>query len=171
MLLQRRVLATLDALSAIAKGIAQIPGQKNLIWLSSAFPLQSWSSRINREGGASSIGQSLNFNREAERMTTELNSANVNLYPVDARGLSLDSRAHINIAVMAKLAEDTGGRAYTNRNDLSTAIRSALDDSRIGYVLTYSPDNYGDEGTRHEIKIKTSRRGVELRYRPGYSAR
>jgi len=103
-------------------------------------------------------------------MISDLNSANVNLYPVDARGLSSDPRAHINIAVMRQFAEDSGGRAYANKNDLAASIRAALDDSRIGYVLTYSPSDYGNDGTRHNIKIRTSRRGISLRYRPGYTA-
>src|SRR5690606_16507951 len=46
-LLQRRVLSTIEALSNIAKGLAHIPGQKNLIWLSSGFPLESWSATRN----------------------------------------------------------------------------------------------------------------------------
>ena len=170
-LLQRRVLSTLEALSNIAKGLADIPGQKNLIWLSAGFPLESWSATRNPAGGASTIGRSQNFQRDAERMTNELNAANMNLYPVDARGLSLSPRAHVNIGVMQQFAEETGGKAYANTNDLARSVRSAIDDSRIGYVLTYSPDNYGEEGTRHTIKIKTSRRGIELRYRPGYSAK
>lgn len=170
-LLQRRVLSTLEALSHIATGLADIPGQKNLIWLSSGFPLESWSATRNPAGGVSTIGRSQSFQREAQRMTNELNAANMNLYAVDARGLSISSRAHINIGVMQQFAEETGGKAYVNTNDLARSVRAAIDDSRIGYVLTYSPDNYGDDGTRHRIQIKTSRRGVDLRYRPGYSAR
>lgn len=170
-LLQRRVLTMLEALSNIAKGLADIPGQKNLIWLTAGFPLLSWSATRNPSGGASTIGPSKTFRREAQRMTNELNAANMNLYSVDARGLSLSPRAYINIGVMQQFAEDTGGKAYANTNDLARSVRSAIDDSRIGYVLTYSPDNYGDEGTRHEIKLKTSRRGVALRYRPGYTAK
>jgi VWFA-related protein len=170
-LLQHRVLSTLEALSSIAKGLADIPGQKNLIWLSSGFPLESWSATRNPAGGVSTIGRSQTFQRDAQRMTNELNAANMNLYAVDARGLSISRRAHINIGVMRQFAEETGGKAYADTNDLAGSVRAAIDDSRIGYVLTYSPDNYGEEGVRHEIKIKTSRRGVALRYRPGYSAR
>ena len=170
-LLQRRVLSTIEALSNIAKGLANIPGQKNLIWLSAGFPLESWSATRNPSGGVSTIGRSQTFQRDAQDMTNELNAANMNLYAFDARGLSVSPRAYINIGVMRQFAEQTGGKAYANTNDLAGSVRAAIDDARIGYVLTYSPDNYGDEGTRHEIKIKTSRRGVELRYRPGYSAR
>lgn len=170
LLLQRRVLTTFDALSSIAKGTAQIPGQKNLIWLSAAFPLMSWSSTRNPTGGVSSIGPSLSFTREADRMASQLNAANMNLYAVDARGLSVSSNAHINIATMRRFAVQTGGKVYANNNDLVSSVRSAIDDSRVGYVLTYSPSDYGEDGKRHDIKMRTSRKDVTLRHRPGYSA-
>jgi hypothetical protein len=47
---------------------------------------------------------------------------------------------------------------------------SALEDSRKGYVLTYAPSDLQDDGKFHGIRLRTARRGVPLRYRPGYYA-
>jgi VWFA-related protein len=100
----------------------------------------------------------------------ELNAANLSLYPIDARGLAMSSGAYINIATMQELAKGTGGKAYYNSNDLNSMVREALDDSREGYLLMYSPSEIKNDGRFHSIGLRTGRHGVQLRYRPGYYA-
>lgn len=56
------------------------------------------------------------------------------------------------------------------RDDLASMVRSALADSRRGYVLTYAPSDLQDDGKFHGIRLRTARRGVQLRYRLGYCA-
>ena len=51
-----------------------------------------------------------------------------------------------------------------------TAMRSALDESRISYTLGYYPKS-GDDGKYHGIRVTTRRADVALRYRSGYDAR
>ncbi len=160
-MVRNRVTKTLDALTSIARATAHIPGQKNLIWLSSTFPMQ-----VNPPNGTP-----VSFFNDVERMTNELNAANINLYPVDPRGVTGNRNAQVAVQTMKLVAQQTGGLAYTNTNDLAGAIETAISDTRVGYVLTYSPDNYGEDGDAHDIRIKTSRKRVKLRYRPGYVAR
>ena len=105
----------------------------------------------------------------------ELTAARVALYPIDARGLiacigACAPEVNLNIASMEDVAEQTGGRAYHDDNGLSALARAAIDDSREGYVLTHTPGNYRQDGSTHTVQLKTSRKGVELRYRPGYIA-
>ena len=69
---------------------------------------------------------------------------------------------------MKELAEQTVGRAYYN--DTAALVRAALDDSREGYVLTDASRDYRQDGSVHQVRLKVSRKGVELRYRPGYFA-
>jgi hypothetical protein len=68
------------------------------------------------------------------------------------------------------LAERTGGRAFYNSNDIQGAIRRAIDDSRVTYVLGFYPDHGQWNGKFHEIKIKLKRPGTNVRYRRGYFA-
>jgi VWFA-related protein len=162
---RQNILDTLDSLTAIARLVKGAPGQKSLLWLSAGFPLQ-----IEERGGYGGTLGSESFHNEAAQTMRELNAANVSLYPVDARGLAMSSRAYINIATMQELAAQTGGKAYYNSNGLTSMVRAALDDSRDSYVLTYAPSDIQDDGRFHSIRLRTSRRGVQLRYRPGYYA-
>jgi VWFA-related protein len=163
---RRRILETLAALTAIAHLVRGAPGEKNLLWLSAGFPL-----RFNTSGTAGGGGLGVeSFHDETARTTRELSAANVTMYPIDARGLIVSPRARINIDTMKELAEQTGGKAYYNTNDLASMVRSALEDSRNAYVLTYAPSDLQDDGKYHSIRLRTDRRGVRLRYRPGYYA-
>jgi hypothetical protein len=71
---------------------------------------------------------------------------------------------------MRLLAERTGGVAFYNTNDIKGAIRHAIDDSRVTYVVAYSPSHGIWDGRFHELKLRSSRRSLKLRYRRGYFA-
>jgi VWFA-related protein len=144
---------TLDAMKALADHVKGVPGRKNLIWLSVAFP---------RRAAAHVAGNPMN------QAVTALNNANVSIYPVDPIGVGLASSP--NIDTMEDMADATGGKAYHGRNDLDRGVRLALDDTRETYLLTYSPKTIAHDGAYHAIRVETARRGVELRYRRGYNA-
>jgi VWFA-related protein len=154
---ERRLEKTIDVLTEIARRMKSVTGEKSLIWMTSGFPPPLDHSDI---GGA----------------TRELAAARVRVYPIDARGLMTCPRlpcppdVGLNIQSMEELAEQTGGRAYHDDNGLSALARSALDDSRPSCQLTYAPNNYRRDGSTHQVQLKTSRKGVVLRYRPWYTA-
>ncbi|MGO9641913.1 MAG: VWA domain-containing protein [Candidatus Acidiferrales bacterium] len=193
-----RAIRTADALMAIANYIGRVPGRKNLIWVSSAFPIS-----INMDtmmpltvtAGASYQPDREMFNDQIEAAAQALNDANIAVYPVDARGLMVPSTMNSkiqsspvnratrrgqmpptgappqgNFDTMDEIAERTGGRAYYNTNDISGAIRKAIDDSQVTYVLGYYPDHGQWNGKFREIKIIVNRPGMEVRYRRGYFA-
>jgi VWFA-related protein len=170
---QGRILDTLEALEAIANYVKGMPGRKNLLWLSGAFPLEIGTAQrtIAPGGGYSGPPDTWRaFGPEMKRAMAALNDANVSVYPVDARGLSINSAANINISTMNNIAAETGGVAYINRNDLARGVRKALDDSREVYVMTYYPKAIAENGAYHEISGRSTRRGVQLRFRRGYYA-
>jgi VWFA-related protein len=160
---RNRILDTLDALTSITHRMARNPGRKNLLWISDAFPLQ-FNSMVGRQ-------PLLNlFHKETEQAMRELAAADVALYPVSPHGLSI-SLAMDWVDSMLEMAEPTGGRAFYANNDIGALIRAALDDSRESYLLTYVPTGYREDGSFHQIQLKTTRKGVQLRYRPGYFAK
>jgi hypothetical protein len=71
---------------------------------------------------------------------------------------------------MIAIAEGTGGHAYYNTNDISGSIRKAIDDSLSSYVLAYYPTHNNWDYSFRAINVKVARKGLQLRYRPGYYA-
>jgi VWFA-related protein len=73
-------------------------------------------------------------------------------------------------AAMNDLADRTGGRAFYNTNDLFTAIRQAVNDSQVTYMVSYAPTHNSWNGGFREIKIKVDKPGVQVLSRKGYLA-
>jgi VWFA-related protein len=156
--------ATAAAFAAIAGHVADLPGRKTLVWITGSLPFSLAS--------AAKV-----FNR-----------ANLAVYPVDARGLvgmprQLTASApsprrpqHTagfgpeGLQTMQELADLTGGRAFYNTNDLSGALRTALEDSSVTYTLGFYLDSESLDGRFHELKVQVSRRGLSVRYRKEYLA-
>jgi VWFA-related protein len=172
--LTRRAESTVSALEAIAGYLRGVRGRKNLIWISGAFP-----ALFN-----DAIAQRSMYN-DLVRATRALNAADVAIYPVDARGLvgtvggrpadksrpfTTMSSVMGNVDTMRVIADNTGGQAYYNTNDLGTAITRAVDDSRLTYVLGYYPSHNRWDGRFRRIAVKVRRRDVEVRHRQGYRA-
>ena len=170
--LKNRVDSTLNALEAIARHLAGIPGRKNLIWVSSAFPL----SFDDGFGMRSSY-------REVSIATRAIADADVSIYPIDARGLMGSSAVVARRPVyatlgnnmpavdsMQMLAERTGGLVYTTTNDLGRAIARAMNDTRFTYTLGYYPGNVTWDGHFRKISVKVRREGLDVRHRTGYLA-
>ena len=188
---QDLVLRTTDALEAIAAHVASLPGRKSLVWVSDNFPLQlSFLSPAGRP--AETVGD-WEFSENVKRATRALNDANVAVYPVDPRGVTTDLAAvstpgprpgqtrtsnmytptttgSLNTATMEEFATLTGGVAYHDTNDISGAIRTAMDDSKLVYTLAFTPDHGEWNNKYRKIKVEVKRSGVHLRYRSGYLA-
>lgn len=181
-----RVLSTLHALEFIAQHLAELPGRKNLIWVSGGFPLDIGFDNV-RDWRNPAIEQRT-FTEEVDRTLRALNDANIAMYPVDARGLMVDSRFSAEnrsapslrpslappIGVkeqqtMQEMASRTGGLAFYNTNDLARAIHSAVDDSQVTYTIGFYPADENFDGKFHKLDVETpGRSGIKLRYRKGY---
>ncbi len=173
--LRRRVELTSAALEAVANHLAAIRGRKNLIWVSSGFPLVIDDRLMGPQAQT----------RQVSRSTRAINNANVAVYPVDARGLigafisTPDAKTPVfatldntrpNIDTMQEIAAATGGRAFFNTNAIGDAIGRAIDDSRVTYVLGYAPALAKPDGKFHDIEVKVNRSGLDVRHRKGYLA-
>ncbi len=197
--MNNRVEQTALAIKIIADHLKGLPGRKNLVWVSAAFPIDILTAqgptpqapeRPGAGGGSGAVPGPItgvtSYSDQIEDATRSLNNANVAVYPVDARGLignpiGVDRRgppprgaspfpARQNFDTMNTFAERTGGKAFYNTNDIHGAVRKALDDSKVTYVLGYYPTNTNWDGKFREIKVRTSKAGVHLHYRLGYFA-
>lgn len=170
----------LSALESAAKMLAGLPEKKALVYFSSG---------IGRTG-AENDSQLRSTVNAAVR-------ANVSFYPVDARGLvatipggdasqgatrgsSLFSgqaqrqqtaRLQNQQETLFSLAEDTGGKAFLDSNDLSLGIRQAQEDIRSYYILGYYTSNPAQDGRFRRIQVRMNRQlQAKLDYRSGYFA-
>jgi VWFA-related protein len=73
-------------------------------------------------------------------------------------------------STMNSVAEQTGGKAFYNTNDLNRAIRDSMEDGSTYYTLGYYPENKEWDGRFRRIFVKVNRPGVKLHYRQGFYA-
>jgi len=189
--IKNRVRATVSAFESIAFHLQGLPGRKNLIWISGSFP---FSFGLSPDKGAKNSYET--FDEQVKRVVEEFNTADIAIYPVDARGLigmfamytgyaassqgygkgvdRLPTNTRDQIwamqATMVSMAKGTGGKAFYESNDLEGAIQTALDDANISYTLSYSPTHNEWNGESRQIKVVVKRPGVEARYRNSYLA-
>jgi VWFA-related protein len=169
-----RARTTMTALVALAAHVAGISGRKNLVWLTSDLVIPP------------------------EALGRALSRSQIAIYPVDVRGLQpfamehtqadADARAHdggpwrggpnygagptvpVGLTTMQVLADETGGRAFVNNNDLTSAIRQALEDGAATYTLGFYVDASSLDGKFHELKVRARRAALDVRTQKGYFA-
>src|SRR5215207_8790876 len=152
---ERFSVGTLNALDAVVGALRDLPGRKSLVLLSDGIPMPP----PEEDSGRVLAG--------INRVIESANRASVIIYAVDSRGLqtlsvfdastpSPQSREQLVSMMLSRgrevtdsqrgmraLAEETGGVAYVNSNDIGGGVRRALDDQRGYYLVGYRPD----EGT------------------------
>jgi VWFA-related protein len=167
---ERRAATTMSALQSIASHVANIPGRKNLVWLTANLPFSG--SALARILGPAQIaaypvdGRAL-LTRKTPESEWEIDDQ---LGGVLGIGMPAQSSSPIGIDTMQQLADETGGRAFTNTNDLTGAIRDAVEDSAVTYTLGFYIDSNSLDGKFHELKVQAHRSGLNLRYPKGYFA-
>jgi hypothetical protein len=88
-----------------------------------------------------------------------------------ASEISNASEAAMNShSTMNSVAEQTGGKAFYNTNDLNRAIRDSMEDGSTYYTMGYYPENKDWDGRFRRISVKVNRPGVKLHYRQGFYA-
>lgn len=152
---------TLTALDEIARHMTGVPGRKNLIWLTGSLPFCLCQRDQNLDPRV----------YDAIRVTEQmLSSANVAVYPIDARGLFGTGSIPIPHFAMEQVAHRTGGRAFFGTNGILKSIGSAANDGDYSYWLSYYP-NHGDwKGEFRKIEVKVDRPGLKAWTRTGYYA-
>ncbi|MBB5337904.1 VWA domain-containing protein [Tunturiibacter gelidoferens] len=190
---QLRAKYTLDAINQLARFLSGIPGRKNLIWFSGSFPLD-----VLPDGSINDPFTVVASSEAEYRETTNLlTRAQVAVYPIDARGamtspnmdisqstsIYLDDAKRFNAdevkyhltagaenLTMLRMADDSGGHAFINTNDLVDAINKATAAGSHYYTLTYSPTDSKWNGNFRKIQVKVQQSGLNLAYRRGYFA-
>jgi VWFA-related protein len=69
------------------------------------------------------------------------------------------------------ISEATGGRLFAleSTKDLSTVFSRILEEFRVRYLISYSPEGVTSTGW-HQLEVRVRKRGATVRARPGYFA-
>lgn len=186
---EQRTVLTLQALDSLGRILGGLPGRKNIIWVTGNLPFslipenrdltdaelaEDLPSRTIHSGDEHAAGNfaatfRTSHAEEIRETAARLASAQVAIYPVDARGLTI-STSNDSQEVMREMARETGGRAYVNQNEIKFGVQRAFQDDEATYTLGYYPENRKWDGKYRTVKVKTKREGVELQFRRGYYA-
>jgi VWFA-related protein len=171
----------LAAIEKAAKMLSSFPEKKALVYFSS---------------GVSKTG--VDNQAQLEASVNAAVKANLAIYPVDTRGLMADppgggaskaasrgtgiyngsvynsQRAGINDSqeTLFTLAEETGGKAFLDSNDIEAGITQAQEGMGSYYLLGYYSTNNNKDGKYRKIAVKMNSKlaGVKLEHRQGYYA-
>jgi VWFA-related protein len=179
---------TLGAVNYIVRGLRTLPGRKSVVLVSDGFTLFNSG---NPKGNQRVL--------DALRRLTDLaNRASVVIYTIDARGLptlgltAADSTAGMSAGDIEEalanrrnfffqtqsgltyLAEQTGGFAVRNSNDLGSGIKRVMEDQSGYYLVGYRPDESTFDKVSgrkkfHKLTLRVTRPGkFTVRMRNGF---
>jgi hypothetical protein len=184
---------TIDALREVVSSLGGLPGRKMVLYVSDGVPMvvaEDMFHLLNEKFRESSVlmqAREFDASRRFQELTQQANANRVSFYTIDAGGLRtlsaasaeqqsagasafIDSQNTYNLqAPLITLAEQTGGRAIINTNDVGPHLERVARDLRTYYSLGYQPVHAGD-GRYHriEVKLREKQRGWQVRHRAGY---
>jgi len=187
---------SIDALKEIVESLAGLPGRKSIVYVSDGLPMvpaeDMYYALTQKFHDSSAVMLSREF--DASRRFIELSSRaatnSVVIYTIDAAGLRAPASASVETATagtpgaatfvdsinisniqspLLMMAEQTGGYAIYNSNDVGPGLERVAADFRSYYSLGYSPAHSGT-GRLYKIKIKLKgdRKGLRIRHRASY---
>lgn len=179
---------TLGAINYIVRGLRGLPGRKSVLLMSDGISLYNRSDPTANPRILAAL----------RNLTDLANRASVVIYTMDARGLqplnftAADAGVGPNIDQASQeltarrtdffesqggliyLAQQTGGFAVRNNNDLSAGIQRVIDDQKGYYLIGYRPDEstfdkVGGRRKFHNLKLRVTRPGkFNIRMRSGF---
>ncbi len=183
---------TFDAMKTTINQLSGVEGRKIFVHVSGGLPqspgLELWSYVQARFPNSTSysLGQ-FEFDKTSSYLgiIQAANAASVSIYTIDAAGLSVDpnitaerrttnqrvdpfiERNNLQ-AMLSLMAEETGGRAFQNRNDATLGLKEMEKDYSSYYSLGYRSIRSGaDRPHKVEVKVK-SRKGLTVLARRTY---
>lgn len=181
-------IGTLGAINFVVKGMNDLPGRKSIMLFSDGFSFCSKTDIKIDTARCSKMEVAL------KQLTDLCNRASVTIYTQDARGLNFTGLTVQDVPAvtatslqdglrsrsdelldkqqgLAFLAQETGGRAVFNTNNLNLGLEKLLEDTKGFYLIGYQPDSDSfDAKTRrfNKLTIKVKQEGLNVHYRSGF---
>lgn len=188
---------TLGAVNYLLTGMRELPGRKAVVLFSDGLKLLS--TYRTSEGKKIKSGLNQRLITAFQHLTDLATRSAVVIYTMDARGvvnpmltaedsIYLDRKdeasERLELAEMERgkalldtqqglrvLAEQTGGFAVINNNNLSKGIERVLNDQKGYYLLGYQPDSESFDPKKarfYRLNVKLKRPGLKVRFRSGF---
>jgi VWFA-related protein len=182
---------TIDAMKTTINQLAGVDGRKILIHVSDGLPqspgAELWQYISDKYRDATMHSTSLfEFDRTTKYLGViqAANASGVSVYTIDASGLSVDSNVSAenrtqgqrldtflernNLQSMLSLmAEETGGEAILNKNDVLVALKNIEKDYTSYYSIGYRSIRSGLDRP-HKVEVKLKKKGFTVRARRSY---
>jgi VWFA-related protein len=174
-------------LQAVIQHLKGVPGRKNLVWISTSFPMASTRfsfaemsggrdanlAGITRDGVASPDHPDPRGHFEEIRsIARSFGNANIAVYPIDAFGLTVGGSSESQHAAADMIATESGGRAIFDSNDLAGHLEEIVNQTSNAYQLGYYLNDKAWDHKYHHIELKLAHedRGIKALCRKGYFA-
>ncbi len=182
---------TIDAMITTINQLAGVEGRKIFIHVSNGLPqspgAELWQYISDKYRGAATQSMShFEFDRTSKYLgvVQAANASGVSIYTIDALGLSVDSNVSAenrtqsqridtflernNLQSMLSLmAEETGGEAVLNKNDVLPALKNIEKDYTSYYSIGYRSVRSGLDRP-HKVEVRLKKKGLTVRARRSY---
>jgi VWFA-related protein len=157
---ENRGAAIFKVLDDLGGELAALPGRKNVVWITSGFPLLV-DFRVLCPNMMVSKGTDPCTGKFVVRyLAVRLDAVGVSMYPVYDRMLTNET--------LDTFVDMTAGRTYAG--DVKAAIPDALQAMLFSYTAAYLPAPKSWDGKFHNIRLTTARKGIQLQSERGYIA-
>ncbi|MGE5344588.1 MAG: VWA domain-containing protein [Acidithiobacillales bacterium] len=181
---------TLEALKSSINQLAGMDGRKILVYVGEGLPqspgAEIWRYIQDRWHDPSGMLNQFEFDKTPSYLgiIQAANAADVSLYLVDATGVGVDPNVSAEArtrttrldtftqrgnqqAMLQLMAEETGGEAVLNRNDVTPELQKIEKDFTSYYSLGYRSLRSGLDRP-HKLEVKVKRKGLVARARRSY---
>ena len=186
--------AALSNLKFIAEYMSGLPGRKNLIWMSSNFPIPggptlvgsgalatasmpAHAGSLGAMGGPEVLDLSELLSDTIKSTYSAMMRAQVALYPVNLNGVEgseaggAEADGLADYQNMDVIANTTGGHAYYGNNRTGQLLDKAVENGENYYTLSYAPTNTKFDGSARQIQVALpGKESYKLTYRTIYYA-
>lgn len=187
------LLLSIDSLKELVGSLGGLPGRKAILYVSDGIPMAPGEdlfylvdTRNAGEGGGQLAASQYRARREFRELTARANANRVSFYTLEAAGL----RSHSSLSAeygqrqtsiieadvmwdanhempLLQMAEDTGGLASLNTNNILGALDAMQRDFDNYYSLGIAPV-HAVVGRSYDLEVKVRRPGLTVRHRSGY---
>jgi VWFA-related protein len=194
-----RARITIAAFAQLARATSGYPGRKNLLWFSASFPLAvgAWmENNLTPYEGEDVAHSQADLMRTRETANLMAN-AQIVVYPISVLGMQTEgigaesngnsafnaigrrmgtdregqfTGRQLNQFAMNDIAQQTGGKAFYDTNDMAGALKQGIQEGSNYYTLAYRPSNPKWNGSFRKIHVNAAKDNLTLTYRRGYYA-